>query len=341
MIAKIKRAKAKRVLLQFPDGLRKFAFRICRLVEDNTEALPMVSIDPCYGACDLPTYQGKKLGVELIVHFGHTPYGMLEEIPIVYLETTSKIDVLKTVKKALPFLKGKKKIGLATTVQHIAELQRVRKLLESEGIQSIIGRKKGQIKYDGQILGCNYSAMQQIDDAVDAFLLVGSMFHALGAAITLRKNVILADPYQDKVVDLRERKRDELKRRWARISEAREITEFGIIVSIKTGQLRFDEAVKIKDLLERSGRRGTLLISSEVLPETLKDFPEFGAYINTACPRLSMDDAYRFRSPVLSVDDVEILLGLKKWTSYVDGIYPEERTQEETVRDPTFSVTEG
>ena len=321
--------------------MRRLASRICRLIEDNTDALPMVSMDPCYGACDLPTHQGARLGVDLIIHFGHSPYMTHEGIPVVYLETPSRIDVLRTVRRTLPFLKGKKKIGLATTIQHVAELQQVRSFLESEGIQPIIGGKRGEIKYDGQILGCDYSTMKQIDDLVDCFLLVGSMFHALGAVLTLRKNVILADPYLDEVLDLRERKREELRRRWARISKAKEVTEFGIIVSTKTGQLRLDEAVKVKRLLDESGKKGTLLISSEVSPETLKDFPEFEAYVNTACPRLSMDDAHRFRSPVLSVDDVEIVLGLKKWASYVDRIYPEERVREETIRDPYFSVTEG
>jgi len=74
LIAEIRKIRAKRVLLQFPEGLRRLASRICRLIEDNTDALPMVSIDPCYGACDLPTHQGERLGVELIVHFGHSPH---------------------------------------------------------------------------------------------------------------------------------------------------------------------------------------------------------------------------------------------------------------------------
>lgn len=322
----IRNRNAERVLLQFPEGLRRFASRLSRLVEENTDALAMVSIDPCHGACDLPVCQAKMLGVDLIVHFGHSPYITIDEPPILYLEAASKIDVLKTVERAVPFLKGYTKIGLATTVQHIDELQQVKEFLERRGMQPIIGTKKGQIKYDGQILGCNYSAMQEIDDQVDAFLLVGSMFHALGATLTLRSPVILVDPYQDKTVDMNGKKRDELKRRWARISKARKITDFGIIVSTKTGQLRLDDAIRVKELLGKSGKSGILLISSEVSPETLKDFPEIKAYVNTACPRISIDDIDRFNNPVLSIEDVEILVGLKKWSSYVNGIYSEEGT---------------
>ncbi len=326
MITEIMNRNAKRVLLQLPEGLRRFASRLSRLVEENTDALAMVSIDPCHGACDLPVSQAKMLKVDLIVHFGHSPHTTIDDVPILYLEVPSKTDVLKTVEKTIPFLKGYKKIGLATTVQHIADLQRVKRFLERKGMQPIIGTKKGHIKYDGQILGCNYSTMQEIDDLVDVFLLVGSAFHALGAAITLKSPVILAEPYQGKILDMRGKKRDELKRRWARISKARETTDFGIIVSTKTGQLRFDDAIKVKKLLDKSGRNGTLLISSEVSPETLRDFSEFKAYVNTACPRIAIDDKYRFKDPVLSIEDVEIMVGLKKWTTYVDGIHPEEGT---------------
>ena len=326
MITEITKREVKRVLLQFPEGLRVAASRISKLIEDNTEALAIVSMDPCYGACDLPIYQAKKLGVDLIIHFGHTPYTTEEDIPILYLEVPSNIDILKTIKKALRSLKGHQKIGLATTVQHISSLQIVEKFLEEKGLSPIIGKKRGKIKYDGQILGCDYSTMQDIDDSVDIFILIGSMFHALGAALSLSSNIILADPYQNRVIDMRERKRTEFKRRWARISKAREIKDFGILVSSKTGQFRLDEAIRIKRLLEDSNKRGILLISSEVSPKILENFTDFKAYVNTACPRITIDDAEQFRRTILSIEDVEIMIGKKEWDSHVNKIYPEDPT---------------
>ncbi len=326
MIVEITKRKVRRVLLQFPEGLKTVASRTSKLIEDKTRALAIVSMDPCYGACDLPIDQAKMLEVDLIVHFGHTPYTTEEDIPILYLEVPSNIDILKTIKKTLRFLKGHRKIGLATTVQHIPSLQIVERFLEEEGLSPIIGKKRGKIKYDGQILGCDYSTMQEIDDSVDIFLLIGSMFHALGATLALSTNVILADPYQNRIIDMRERKRTELKRRWARILKAREITDFGIIVSSKTGQVRLDEGIRIKRLLEDSNKRGTLLVSSEVSPKTLENFTNFKAYVNTACPRITIDDAQQFRRTILSIEDVEIMMGKKKWVSHVDKIYPKDRT---------------
>ena len=45
---------AKRVLLQLPEGLKPEGPRLATLVE-KTGALPIISADPCYGACDLAT----------------------------------------------------------------------------------------------------------------------------------------------------------------------------------------------------------------------------------------------------------------------------------------------
>ena len=50
----------------------------------------------------------------------------------------------------------------------------------------------GTIK--GQVLGCNFSAIKNLD--ADAFLYVGSgNFHALGIKLFTDKPVIVADPY--------------------------------------------------------------------------------------------------------------------------------------------------
>ena len=68
----IKKRKPKIVLLQLPEGLKPDAPRLAAVVEE-AGALPIVSSDPCYGACDLAVSEAKLLGADLIVHYGHTP----------------------------------------------------------------------------------------------------------------------------------------------------------------------------------------------------------------------------------------------------------------------------
>jgi 2-(3-amino-3-carboxypropyl)histidine synthase len=74
IVAEVRKSKAKRVGLQFPEGLKEKALDIAREIEASTEATVVVMADPTYGACDIKSDQAKKLGIGLLVHFGHTEF---------------------------------------------------------------------------------------------------------------------------------------------------------------------------------------------------------------------------------------------------------------------------
>jgi len=74
VVAEVKSSGVKRVGLQFPEGLKDKAAEVARRVEDETGAVCIVFSDPTYGGCDLKTGQAEKLGVDLLVHFGHTEF---------------------------------------------------------------------------------------------------------------------------------------------------------------------------------------------------------------------------------------------------------------------------
>jgi len=64
----IKKEKAKRVLLQFPDGMKPYAPAITKELEKgNKNTSFIIWLGTCFGACDIP--QAK---VDLIVQFGHS-----------------------------------------------------------------------------------------------------------------------------------------------------------------------------------------------------------------------------------------------------------------------------
>ena len=86
----ISRLNAKRVLLQLPEGLKPEAPRLAKIVE-KAGALPIVSADPCYGACDLATSEAENLGADLILHFGHAKLLKHEKVPTLYLEDQSHV----------------------------------------------------------------------------------------------------------------------------------------------------------------------------------------------------------------------------------------------------------
>lgn len=72
IISKIKKDKAKLVLLQFPNGLKQYATSIVDYLGKNTNAKFLIWLGSCFGACDTPTGIEKiKPKVDLVVQFGH------------------------------------------------------------------------------------------------------------------------------------------------------------------------------------------------------------------------------------------------------------------------------
>lgn len=303
---------AKRVLIQLPEGLKPEAPRLARIIE-KFGALPIVSADPCYGACDLATAEAESLGVDLIVHYGHSKMLKYERVPTLCVEARATITVDATVEKALPMLEKWRKIGLATTVQHVQTLDSVRETLLRAGKTVVIG-DAGRLSYPGQVIGCDYSNVKSIAEDVEAFLFIGGgQFHALGVALSTSKPTTVADPYEERVYSVGKETERIVKQRWASIGEAKKGKAFAVLVGLKLGQRRLEEALHIKQKLEENGKSVCVFAGREITPEILMEFPTVDAYVNTACPRISLDDASRFRKPVLTINEALVVIGELSW----------------------------
>ena len=303
---------AKRVLIQLPEGLKPEGPRLAKVVQ-KTGALPIISADPCYGACDLATAEAESLGVDLIIHHGHSRMLRYERVPTVYVEARATVSVETVVEKALPLLEKVQTIGLVTTVQHVHTLDFVREILLRTGKAVVIG-DAGRVNYPGQVIGCDYSNAKSIANEIDAFLFVGGgRFHALGVALSTSKPTIVADPYEKTAYSIDEEARKILKQRWASIEEAKKAKTFAVLVGLKPGQKRLEKALTIKQNLEKTGKTAFLFAIKEITPEALMEFPTVDAYVNTACPRIALDDASKFQKPVLTLNEARVIVNDMSW----------------------------
>ncbi|MEM2099286.1 MAG: diphthamide biosynthesis enzyme Dph2 [Candidatus Bathyarchaeia archaeon] len=303
---------AKRVLLQLPEGLKSDGIRLARIVE-KAGALPIISADPCYGACDVAVAEAQLLGVDLIVHFGHAKLVKHESVPTIYVEARATAIVDEVVRQAIPLLGGWSKIGLATTVQHVQMLDNVREILVRAGKSVVVG-DAGRVRYAGQVLGCDYSNVKSVASDVDVFLFIGGgKFHALGVALVAAKPTIVADPYEGRAYLIDTDVQRVIKQRWACIEQALNARTFGVLIGLKLGQKHFDEAIKIKNAIESKGKAAFLFAIREVLPEALIMFPAVDAYVNTACPRIAFDVASKFSKPVLTINEFKVVSGELTW----------------------------
>jgi 2-(3-amino-3-carboxypropyl)histidine synthase len=303
---------AKRVLLQLPEGLKPEGPHLAKIIE-KTGAIPIISADPCYGACDLATNEAQDLGTDLVIHFGHAKIVKHEPVPTIYIEARATVLVDEAVGASLPLLSKWSKIGIATTVQHLQTLSTAREILVRAGKTVAIG-DSGRLPYAGMVSGCEYSNVKSISEEVEAFMFIGGgQFHAIGIALSTTKPTIIADPYDNRAYSIDTEAHKTVKQRWSCIEEARKAKTFGILIGLKPGQKKIEEAMKIKETAEKNSKVAFLLAVREVLPEILLEFPVIDAYVNTACPRISLDAPAKFSKPVLTIEEFMVVSGESSW----------------------------
>jgi 2-(3-amino-3-carboxypropyl)histidine synthase len=308
----ILRLGARRVLIQLPEGLKPEAPRIAKIFE-KFGAQAIILSDPCYGACDLATTEAESLDVDLIVHYGHSKLLKYENVPTLYVEARATLNVNDVVEKTLPMLEKWRRIGLTTTVQHVQTLDDVREILLRVGKTVVIG-DSGRLNYPGQVIGCDYSNAKSIAKDVEAFLFIGGgQFHALGVACSTSKPTVVADPYEKRAYSVDNEAKRIINQRWASIQEAKKAKAFAVLVGLKPGQKKLEEALSVKQKLEENGKTACLLAAREITPEVLMKFPSVDAYVNTACPRVSLDDASNFRKPVLTINEALVAVEELSW----------------------------
>jgi len=314
LLAEITGRGARRILIQLPDGLKNEGTRLAGLVRVKTGADVFVSAVPAWGACDLSLDAATRLKADLLVHYGHNEFlrDSSNGVPVVYIPARSNHEVIPVIEKAVSLLQGRN-IGLATAIQHLHKLPEAAKLLEAKGFNVHIPGRGPWSREAGQVLGCDYFGLKKIQSQTDSFLIIGSYFHGLGAALSVEKPTILADPY-DGTVKVLDQDRDRIiRQRYAMVDKARKAGNFGIIVSTKPGQSNPQIALSILKQIEEAGKKAVILYSDEILPQKLLDFTDVEVFVDTACPRLALDDPERFPKPIITRDEIMVAIGAWTW----------------------------
>ncbi len=307
----IRGRNAKTVGLQFPVGLRTKAVDLAQEIEAEADVICLVSADPSFGACDVA-----EMPVDLIVHLGHAPMPHLRYRNVFFYDLPGPpLTSMAFIDAAEPLLP--KRVGLLTTTQFRHWLPEIAKRLEADGHDVRIGEPDRRVAYAGQLLGCDYYTATSIARDVDGYLYIGTGdFHPLGVAILVDKPVIIADPERETARDLKELRDHVLRQRHAAIARSQDATVFGILVSKKMGQARMDLASQLKALAEKHGKQANLFLMDLVAPELLEGY-RVDAWVNTACPRIAIEDILQYKQPILTPQEFEIVLGERSWNDYV------------------------
>lgn len=74
IVSEIKKQRAKTVLIQLPDGLKKKATKMADFIEKSTKAKCLIWIGSCFGACDTPNLGRMEKKIDLLIQFGHNNF---------------------------------------------------------------------------------------------------------------------------------------------------------------------------------------------------------------------------------------------------------------------------
>ncbi len=301
ILRKVRARKAKRVFIQVPEGLKMGVLELSDSLEmEGIKAF--ISLDTCYGSCDLRDWEARCVGADLILHLGHSDMGLKSKIPVIYEECRADFDPVPLLERNLGRLKGYKRICPVTTLQFLGSLGRAREFLESRG-KTVKTGMPARAGYAGQVLGCDYSAARPLEGIVDCFLFMGSgRFHPLGLGMEVEKPVLFLDFEKGRLEDLDQEIQKLKLARASRREWAKGCQSFGILISTKPGQLELKTAEGVKKGLEAGGKRAYLLVFDEIRPDKLMGL-RLDCLVNCACPRLA-EDFESFGKIILEPGDV-------------------------------------
>jgi 2-(3-amino-3-carboxypropyl)histidine synthase len=305
----IEAKKPKIMLVNAPGGLLRQTKELMEEVKEKYGVTSILSGDSCFGICDTVDDDVEKLQADLALHIGHNA-AVTEVGDYTYLvDAIDDVEFGEVADSAAKVLAPYRRIGLATFSQHLHQLKPVKEKLESKGFQVLVGRGNS-LMLEGQVFGCDFSTSYPIREEVDAFAFLGeSEFHAVGLALATGKPTFMLDPYMNEVSDMRQAAEERKKRAVLAVYKALDARVFGVITGLKEGQKMIGRSGWITKRLEMSGRKVIQLAMRDVTVERLAPHREIEAFIQTACPRISVD-GFTFDRPVLSIPQADALVAL-------------------------------
>lgn len=211
--------------------------------------------------------------------------------------------------KVLNFLKKYKKIGLYTITQFNHKLPFVIKQLKEIGIE-VISSKPERTNAKFQILGCDvYNGNMKLEKNVDAFLYIGDgKFHPLALIYSMvdsgnDKEVIVFNPIDNsmKIFDKKNVEKVLMKKK-ANIKKFLMSKKIGVLITSKIGQEHFHYIEKLEKKFK--DKEFYAFISDNVDFGEMENFPFVQVWVNTACPRLALEDALNTEKSLVNVEDV-------------------------------------
>ncbi len=221
---------------------------------------------------------------------------------------------VKLCEDTLTYLKKKnyKTIGLYASIQFCNNLDTVKKQLQKAKI-NISTSRPDRTHAQSQLLGCdNYHFSLNLAEKelleIDAYLYVGDgKFHPLALVYGQKdlpemKGIVCNDPIQKKMTLLGVKDVQGILRKYkSSLMKFLSAQNVGVIITVKPGQ----EQMRPSFVLEKKfpDKKFYYFVDNTISFNQLENFPFIDVWVNTACPRIGLDDQKQFRKGVINVND--------------------------------------
>ncbi|KAB1206967.1 Diphthamide biosynthesis protein 1 [Morella rubra] len=315
---RVRSSNAKRVALQLPEGLLMYSLVLSDILTSFASVSQCFVLgDVTYGACCVDDLSASALGADLLIHYGHSCLVPIDatSIPCLYVFVDIQIDtqrLLQTLTLNLPAATTRS-IVLAGTIQFASAIRSVKPELEKHGYRVSIPQSKPLSA--GEVLGCTAPKISndggEMEERVIVFVADGR-FH-LEAMMIANPGVrtFRYDPYMGKLfLEEYDQKGMKESRKNAILKARKEAKSWGIVLGTlgRQGNPRILE--RLERRMEENGLDYTVVMMSEISPQRVALFGDsVDAWIQIACPRLSIDWGEAFEKPLLTPFEAEIALG--------------------------------
>ncbi len=298
----------RKIVLQVPAGLLRNAHDLAARLRSEVGASVVLAARACFGACDFPS-SSEVPGAQAAVVLGHARIPNVRLVmPTYFVEMRESRGDAGPLAALLASSTLPRKLGLVASVQHLDLVDPLQREAASRGIRLSTGTGDRRLAYPGQALGCNYISGTAIEGEVAAFLFLGTgRFHPIGLAIASGLPVYSLDPVQGRLEGPIDRA-DLVRRRQLLVATCRNARKWGILVSSFTGQNRSAMATALQQRAIARGHQAEILVFGRLDPADLEG-RDLDAYVNTACPRIALDDSSLYARPLLTPPEFLMAIG--------------------------------
>ncbi|EMG50651.1 Diphthamide biosynthesis protein 1 [Candida maltosa Xu316] len=319
----IKKNNATRVAVQMPEGLLIYSLIISDILESFCNVEVIVMGDVSYGACCIDDYTARSLDCDFIVHYAHSCLVPIDitSIKVLYVFVTINIDethLINTIK--LNFERGSQ-LAIFGTIQFNPTIHSVKAKLETDSEKPIyLIPPQTRPLSKGELLGCTSARLDS--SHISAMIYVGDGRFHLESSMIHNPDIpaYRYDPYSRKFTREYYDQKQMIEVRKDAISTTKYAKKVGLILGALGRQGNPITLDKLEKELTGKGIQVVKIILSEILPQKIAMFDDIDAFVQVACPRLSIDWGYAFNKPLLT--PYEAMVMLEKDTMGDEKVYP-------------------